>query len=400
MEPSGLSDAIRIWQFAVGRVKGERVVREALAKDDVKSWGYVLAIGKAASSMMLGAREFLAADGSALVITKYDHADARIKQDSRIQIIEAGHPIPDGNSLLAGERVKALIESIPKQGELLILVSGGASALVEGVVAGMDLEKLRRLSGKLLAEGFSIDQINIMRIGISTIKGGKLMRRFGGRRIQVYGLSDIPGDDADLIGSGIAAIQPPAVAPFEIPDEIRALMCVPSNQPESVNFSYQCTLVGSNLIARQAAVEAAQGLGLRVVESEEILSGDVLDMANVLAERIKNGPSGVYIWGGEPTVILPAKPGYGGRNQSLGVALALRLVESKVEFSGVVAGSDGTDGPTHGAGALIHNNMSLDGARQALDNADAGTWLTERGGLFVTGPTGTNVMDLSIIVKS
>jgi glycerate 2-kinase len=163
-------------------------------------------------------------------------------------------------------------------------------------------------------------------------------------------------------------------------------------------FDYSAHLVGSNTLARRAAAAKVESLRLPVIESVELLHGDILELAPRLATRLAKGANGVYIWGGEPTVLLPEHPGTGGRNQSLAVALAIETAE-KVGVSGLVAGTDGSDGPTDAAGGFFYSGMPLTGAKDALLRADAGTWLSALGQQFVTGPTGTNVMDLAIVIK-
>lgn len=406
-DPSDRDLAVQLWQEGVESVRGETATRNALIADQSRPWEHVLSIGKAGSSMMLGAVSYLAEDGKALVVTKTDHADEVLIQDPRITVIESGHPVPDGNSILAGSVAWDFVGEIGPDSDLLVLVSGGASALVEFPLDGIDLDTLKELNEQLLADGYSIDQINSIRVLISRIKGGKLLGNFRGQRLCVYGISDIPGDDADLIGSGIAALKPPQVAPFDIAEDISNVVAmarsVMETTPETLAeppANYASRLIGSNTLARNAVSEAATRLGLNVIEQAELIDGDILPLADTLAKKIATGKPGVYIWGGESTVRLPDNPGYGGRNQSLSLALVLALTKyPEIDWFGVVAGTDGTDGPTHAAGGIVHAGMVLEGAQKAIDAADAGNWLQQVGALFVTGPTGTNVMDLIVVVK-
>ncbi len=133
--------------------------------------------------------------------------------------------------------------------------------------------------------------------------------------------------------------------------------------------------------------------------NEESLYGDVFDLALVIGERMRLAKSGVYIWGGEPTVVLPENPGRGGRNQSLALA-ASEWISGRDNVLLLVAGTDGTDGPTTAAGGLVDGNTWHEDARQFLQNADAGRYLEQHDSLFVTGPTNTNVMDLVIAIVS
>ena len=398
MSPEYQSQVIDIWRAGVAAVKGEVATRQGMERMGHCHWDRVLAVGKAASSMMLGAKGFIADQGKGLVVTKYGHIESEIKNDHRITIIESAHPEPDERSLQAGTAMEEFVDSVSSDHSLLVLVSGGASALAEVLNDGMDLSQLKKLTNELLDDGYSIDQINHIRIGISKIKGGKLLRHCRAKKMQVLGISDIPSDDEKLIGSGIAALSPAVVAPFSIPTSIARLMESRDDNIDIDQTRYQCELIATNEIARNAAMAAAEKKSLNVIVSEQRLSGDIMSLADDLAQKLIKGPPGLYIWGGEPTVKLPKIKGYGGRNQSLGLALALALRSTNCRYVGVIAGTDGTDGPTHAAGALIDSEMDLDGADAAIVHADAGTWLDQNDHLFVTGPTGTNVMDLAVLL--
>jgi len=159
------------------------------------------------------------------------------------------------------------------------------------------------------------------------------------------------------------------------------------------------SVIASNQIARQQVEQAALEQGLVVKVNEETLYGDVYELAAAIGETLSNAEPGLYVWGGEPTVVLPAEPGTGGRNQSLALALAEHLAGLD-HISLLVAGTDGTDGPTAAAGGIIDGSTWSDpeAARSALQHADAGTYLQQHDALFVTGPTNTNVMDLAIAI--
>ena len=161
----------------------------------------------------------------------------------------------------------------------------------------------------------------------------------------------------------------------------------------------QSTIIASNQIAREHAVRKATELGLAVRQNEETLYGDVFDLVPAIGNRLRDAEPGVYIWGGEPTVVLPQNPGRGGRNQSLALAVSEQLAGNN-NISLLVAGTDGTDGPTIAAGGLVDGNTWGDDARLALQAADAGSYLEQHDSLFVTGPTNTNVMDLAIAIVS
>lgn len=364
---------IEIWQAAIDAVYGRQAVLNALDEDSAFEPDLVIAVGKAASGMCQGALEcFPRCD--ALVVTKYDHTDPVLCANERVQVIESAHPIPDQNSLDAGKALLDRIRTMPADSRVLLLVSGGASALAEALPEDMTLADLQAVTDKMIAGGKTIAQINGWRKQASSIKDGKLVQAFSGAEIRVYAISDVEGDSISTIGSGIG-------------DCHRAKVTVRS------------TVIASNQIAREHAAHKATELGLTVRQNEETLYGDVFELAPAIGNRLRDAEPGVYIWGGEPTVILPQNPGRGGRNQSLALAVSEQLA-GKNNISLLVAGTDGTDGPTIAAGGLVDGNTWSDAARLALQNADAGSYLEQHDSLFVTGPTNTNVMDLAIAIVS
>ncbi len=362
-----------IWQAAIDAVGGSSAVRQALDSDSKFVPDLVIAVGKAASGMCIGALERFPG-AAALVVTKYDHGDPALAANPRVEIIESAHPIPDRNSLRAGARLLERMAALGDDSRVLLLVSGGASALAEALPPDMDLEDLRALTDEMIAGGKTIAQINARRKQVSRIKDGKLIETFTGAEIRVYAISDVEGDAIETIGSGLGDC-----------------CCAET--------SCRASIIASNRIAREQAANRAVELGLEVVSNEESLYGDVFELAAKLATRLRDARPGVHIWGGEPTVVLPTRPGQGGRNQSLALALA-EAIAGRDDVSILVAGTDGTDGPTHAAGGLVDGSTWQDGdaARAALQAADAGPFLERRGALFVTGPTHTNVMDLAIVL--
>lgn len=364
---------IQIWDAAVDAVSGYQAVANAIGADSPYYPDLVLAVGKAAVGMCLGALDNLP-PCAALVVTKYDHADADILARERVEVIEAAHPIPDQNSLEAGQALLARMRSMPAESRVLLLVSGGASALAESLPEGMSLADLQLIADEMIAGGMTIGQINARRKQTSLIKDGKLVEAFGGAEIRVYAISDVEGDGIETIGSGLGD-------------------CHRGRADASSR------IIASNQIARDQAELKATELGLTVRLNEETLYGDVFELAPVIGEQLRRAEPGVYIWGGEPTVILPANPGRGGRNQSLALALAEQIA-GRDNITVLVAGTDGSDGPTTAAGGLVDGDTwdDPDAARMALLKADAGSYLEQRRDLYVTGPTNTNVMDLAIAI--
>lgn len=371
-----------LWWEGVNAVKGEHAVSAYLAANASSPPDLTVAVGKAASSMCLGAYRHFDGQGQYVLATKYDHVDDELKAVDAVTIHECGHPIPDENSLKAGRDILDRILQLPVGARLLVLVSGGASSLVEVLNPGLTLSELEVLNLELIASGQSIEVINERRRALSMIKDGKLLEAFAGKQVDVLGISDVPQSDFATLGSGIG--------------DTRRIT-------ESDARNCSSTMIGSNAVARQAVAQAASERQLPVIENLECLYDDVHTVAEACVARLIAGKAGVYVWGGEPTVVLPEEPGEGGRNQALGLLVA-RLIDAQDNLAVMVAGTDGTDGPTVAAGALVDGSSYRKGkgalrADACLQAADSGTFLDETGDRFVSGPTGTNVMDLVIAVK-
>lgn len=372
---SGQQQLKQIWQAAIAAVSGREAVLNALAEDQAFKPDFIIAVGKAAAGMCAGAlQQFPGCD--ALVVTKYDHVDQSLRERAGVEVIESAHPIPDQNSLDAGSALLTRVRSLPAASRVLMLVSGGASALAEALPENMTLADLQALTDDMIATGKTIAQINARRKQASLIKGGKLIEAFQGDEIRVYAISDVEGDSIEVIGSGLGDC------------------CCAEARANS-------KIIASNQLARAQAVERTEQLGLVVRVNEETLYGDVFELAPVIGAKLRQAEPGVYIWGGEPTVVLPENPGRGGRNQSLALALAEHIFGMD-NIDLLVAGTDGTDGPTAAAGGIVDGKTWSDpeAARAALQNADAGAYLEQHRSLFITGPTNTNVMDLVIAIVS
>ena len=372
-DPSSL--LTQLWNAGVESVSGRRSVAEALQRDGPFRASLVIAVGKAACSMFLGAQTCISPSTRSFIVSKYDHVDAHCRASTATRIFEAGHPVPDMNSLLAGEAILQVIASADSHDNLLLLVSGGASALVEVLPPDLALTQLQEATKSLLGSGKSIAEINDIRGRMSLIKGGQLLSQFRGSEARIYALSDVEGDALAVIGGGIG-------------------------DPSRATANVLARVVASNAVARNAAAEEAERCGLHVRLNEESLYRDVTTLAGEISKHLVRGPSGIYIWGGEPTIQLPPNPGTGGRNQSLALAIAGRI-RGASGISVLVAGTDGTDGPTEHAGACVDGATvdDPDEADLAFSNANAGEFLARRQCLFKSGPTNTNVMDLVIATK-
>jgi glycerate 2-kinase len=400
---------LNMLQRALARVEGAAAVETWLQANPLEGPLQLVAVGKAAQSMAMGAERVLGERiARALIVSKHGHLDIPFCRRRGWEAIESGHPVPDDNSLLAGRR---LLEVLAEGGDapLLFLVSGGASSLLEAPVAGVDLDLLARTNCWLLGSGLDIVQMNRVRKGLSRIKGGGLLAWLAHRVVHALAISDVPGDRPAAIGSGLLVPEPDLPAQLDamsLPDWLRdkvtaglAQRAAPAQQVPRLH------IVANLELAKQAAAEQAKQLGYAVTVHDAFLDGDAAETGRRLALELCNGVSGISIWGGETTVRLPAETGRGGRNQHLALAAAVELAGSKSCYL-LAAGTDGTDGPTQDAGALVDGGTiaratleKLDAGR-ALTAADAGTLLEASGDLVTTGPTGTNVMDLVIGLKA
>ncbi|MCG8382556.1 MAG: DUF4147 domain-containing protein [Gammaproteobacteria bacterium] len=394
----------------VEAVKGRTAVVHALEKDPCSDAVHCIAIGKAAASMLLGAHDVLGVGiQSTLLITKYGHVDEDIAHINHVEILEAAHPLPDENSLVAGQRLVEFIQHTPPDSHLLFLISGGASALVEYPIEGVGLAELKRLNTWLLGSGYDIQQMNQIRKGVSRIKGGRLAQFIGNRHARCLVISDVPGDRLSIIGSGLLIPDDQSQPlPGDLPPWVAAYLAssvasTPNDAP--VWRQVRTKLVATLSRAIEAVQEAAQSQQLKVHYHGEFLSGDAGKAGTNVGETLLSAPTGLHVWGGETTSSLPENPGRGGRNQHFALALASEIAGTQ-GISVLCAGTDGTDGPTNDAGGLVDGGTLERGTscglswQDSLAQFDSGRFLEATGDLVTTGPTGTNVMDLVLALKN
>ncbi len=341
----------------------------------------VAAVGKAACAMALGAHDALGGRiQRTLIIAKDGHLQAGVSALPGVEVIESSHPMPDQRSLDAGQRLCEFVAQVPSAALPVFLVSGGASSLAEVLVPGASLQDLRQLNAAGLASGEDIAQLNARRRRLSRLKGGGLTAALAGRTAVALFVSDVPGDDPAVIGSGLLGPLPHAAAEDGVTRRIIARI-------ED---------------AMQAV--AARAVELRSWISQGRFAGDADRLAVRLTHELYLSGAEVCVWGGESVVRLPSHPGQGGRNQHLALAAA-RLIAGQEDLLFLAAGTDGTDGPTDDAGALVDGETcarvtvaGLDVDR-SLAAADSQTALAASGDLLHTGPTGTNVGDLVVGLK-
>lgn len=386
--PAGRGDLRRqillhLFRSALASVDGRTCVRDALkaiGNDERPARVWAAAVGKAASAMMLGAHDALGASlERGLLITKDGHVAPEALALSQLEVLESAHPVPDERSLAAGERLLTWMSELPADVLPLFLISGGASSLVEALVPGATFEQLTQLNKQGLASGLAIGELNAQRAQLSRIKGGRLAEHLGGRRALALFISDVPGHDPAVIGSGIMG---------------------PGRSADAV----ERRIVASIDHAADTALRQAQALGLDAFRDPQTFDGSAERLAVRFSHELHMNVHQVRIWGGESVVTLPENPGRGGRNQHLALAAA-RVIAGHENLALLVGATDGTDGVTEDAGAMVDGDtcsrVALAGldVQECLQRADSGTALAASGDLIHTGPTGTNVGDLVIGLK-
>ena len=404
------------------------LVRRALADVRPGPAGRVRVVGAGkASGAMAAAAEATLGDAIAdgLVVVK----DGYRAPTRRITLVEAGHPVPDARGEAAARWIRAIAEACGADDLLLVLVSGGGSALTPAPVPPITLADKQAMTRLLLAAGANINQLNAVRKHCSLLKGGQLARAAAPARVHALLLSDVIGDPLDVIASGptapdvstfaeaqaiLARFDVLARAPASIVDRLERGMRgeVPETpKPDDPIFRHVTnTVIGNNALVVDSAAARARALGYTPHVLTRSLEGEARTVAEelvALARQVRDGRGPVaapacVIAGGETTVTVRGK-GAGGRCQEFGLAAALAL-EGQDGVVALAAGTDGTDGPTDAAGAVVDGGSArrareqgLD-PRASLDANDSNRALAAAGDLVVTGPTNTNLLDLYLLL--
>lgn len=404
-----LSDANRIIDAALQAALPDTAVERALGELPAYSGKLVLiAVGKAAWQMAAAAQKHLAERISGgVVITKYAHSRGPI---GNLAIYEAGHPVPDENTYRATQAAIDAVTNLSEQDLVLFLLSGGGSALFEKPL--IDPGELADITKQLLGCGADITEINTLRKRFSSVKGGKFAQLCAPARVFSIVLSDILGDPLDMIASGPAypdsttSEQALAIAEkyaLKLSGKAKALLL--SETPKELTNA-QSVITGSVRQLCAAAAETAVTLGYTPFVLSASVCCEAREAGSFLASIAQyyahTEQSLAFIMGGETVVHLTGQ-GLGGRNQeiALGAAKGIAGMQDTLVFS---LGSDGTDGPTDAAGAWVDgtsvSRLAQRGIRvdAVLQDNDAYHALKAIDGLIITGPTGTNVNDLSVLL--
>ena len=396
-------DLLNIFQAAINAVAGDQVVKKEVTGEKYLDKYHIIAIGKAADAMLQGLPDEKIIDG--LLISKHGHISDKLQHDSRFICIESDHPIPKNASILAGKTLLDYIDKLPPNAPCLFLISGGASALVEVLQDNWSLEDLADMTDYLLANAYSINEINAIRRKTSKIKGGGLWHYLNHRPVTCLLISDVPNDSPQDIGSGLlfpASIDSLTALPPNLPKKWSSKIKKNKSVQTPKNFDWKIIASLSN--AKQAAADHAKKLGYSVTVVSDFLDGKAVDVARDCVEMINRNPQTLFIWGGETTVILPKNAGKGGRNQHLALASAIQM-DKLSDCYLLTAGTDGSDGLSTATGALVDSLTLARGhklnlnAADFLQNADSNTFFSKINEVIMTGATGTNVMDLVFAIK-
>ena len=411
-----LSDAKKIIHDAIQASLPDEAVKKAICGKNFNFQGrvIVISIGKAAWNMAKAAAENIPHPiDTGIVLTKYDHSQGEIPG---FTILEAGHPLPDENTISGTKKIIEAVSDLNEKDTVFFLVSGGGSALFESPAGKLTLADFLDITDQLLKCGADIVEINTIRKHLSAVKGGKFAKLCAPAKVYCIALSDILGDRPDSIASGPACADASTSAEafgivekygLQVTDEMKKQLSVETPK-EMPNVTMEIT--GSVTQLCDDAAKSAEALGYTPMILTNMLDCEAKEAGKFLASIAKTiqkdglplKPPCAILCGGETIVRITGK-GKGGRNQEL----ALSAAESISGMKGVVvaaAGSDGTDGPTDAAGGIVDGNtkailaekgisipaiLAENDSNRALDAADA---------LIMTGPTGTNVNDLYLLL--
>ena len=391
---------------------------------------FVVGAGKAAAPMAFAVEQIVAPyiPPQGLVNVKYGHTSPR---PHGIALNECGHPLPDDAGVKGAHEIERILDQLTERDLLIVVVSGGASALLPAPAGGVTLEEKQQTTELLLRAGADICELNAVRKHLSSLKGGHLAVRAHPAAVVSLLLSDVIGDPPCVIGSGLTESDPstyqeaahvlrkfdlwqavPAAVAQRLERGIRGEVAETPKPGNRACEAVHSLVVGSNRLAIESAQYAARALGYQTLILSSTVQGESREVARVHAEMLRRvvssgGPVALpacILSGGETTVTVRGA-GKGGRNQEFALAAAISVagLSKAVVLS---AGTDGTDGPTDAAGAIIDGTtmeralaMGLS-PLESLHRNDSYPLLQALGDLVMTGPTGTNVMDLQIMLAA
>jgi hydroxypyruvate reductase len=409
----------RLFDSAIESVSAARVMPKTLLSPQHGRVA-LIAVGKAAAAMADVALERLSAPAAALVVSRYGHMTDKLAARSGIQLVEAGHPYPDAQSIRAAERSLEIAQGLEAQDHLLVLLSGGGSALLAAPAHGITLTDKQATTRALLESGATIAEINCVRKHLSRIKGGRLALAAGPASVTTLIISDVPGDDPSFVSSGpTVPDQTTLDMAREIlrkygiaaPTSIIAALENPANETPPAD-SLGLAGVETVIIARardalSAAAKEGESAGYVVMDLGDQLQAEARHLGAghaALARRLSvDGKPRAIISGGETTVTVQNREGKGGRNLEYLLGLAIALGGAP-DIAALACDTDGIDGTEDAAGAVVlpdtltrAQELGLDPAEHLRTN-NAYLFFAALGDLVITGPTRTNVNDFRVIL--
>ena len=419
MTPRDAARAIFDAALAAGDVTP--LVRRHLALESHHRRVLVFGCGKASAAMVAAAEEALGDRIAGGFVVVKDGCAVPVR---RVEIADAGHPVPDARGLAASARLLELAQGAGEEDLVLFLVSGGGSALTPAPAPPITLAEKQELTRLLLASGATIGELNAVRKHLSRFKGGQLARAASPASVLTLALSDVIGDPLDVIASGPTAPDPTTFADAR---EVLARRGLAGRVPASIAARLDAGLrgeieetpkpgdrlfdrvtnvvIGNNTLIADAAVAAASRLGYRPHLLTRELQGEAREVARELVARARRlEPPACLIAAGETTVTMKGT-GRGGRCQEFALAAALEITPAD-RMTVLAAGTDGSDGPTDAAGAIVDADSVTRGtraggdARRAMEENDAYRFLTASGDLIVSGATRTNLLDLYLVLRA
>ena len=410
--------ANQIFQAGIAAANPYKAVKKHFVLNEKFSKIHIVAFGKAACAMANAAQELIPVNllGDAIAITNYENVVAV----ENVEVVGASHPLPDLAGFQAAKRIAEITKNAKSNELVLVLISGGGSALIPYPVDSITLDEKIATTNLLLSCGATIHEINCVRKHLSQLKGGHLAKMIFPAKCHALILSDVLGDDLSVIASGttvadestfaeaIAILKAKNVwndAPQSVKNYLENAICETPKFIENV----ENTLIGSNLMSVEAAVETAKSLGYEVIHYDYPLCGESRDVAENFVLVVKNtrleNEKIAFITGGETTVTLCGN-GKGGRNQEMALAFAIAAEKHGLtgKWTFLSGGTDGIDGVSPAAGGIVDagtlQRMKNAGVKptELLENNDSYHALKSSNDLLIIGATGTNVADLQILL--
>lgn len=409
----GRSDAIQILNAGIKSAMPANFVSKFVKKDrlicanrtyKISNYDHIwlVAMGKAADTMAKSVHGIISSDGGLVIIPKNYAPQFRNK---KFQTINAGHPTPNKNSVLAAKKITSFLQNVNKSDLVVFLVSGGASALVCAPF-GIGLSQKTSITRTLLESGASISEINTIRKHLSAIKGGRLLESLQCQAIS-YVMSDVVGDDLGSIGSGITYCDKSTfsdclgiISKYGLAQKIpkTALNILQSGAagkipetPKSPKIPNQIIATNSDCLGVMAKKAKSLGYSTKIHSG---VSDDVSIAAKKILKKANLQKNNCLVFGGEATVTL-AGSGKGGRNQELVLHMITNLKQNAIVAS---IGTDGIDGNTKHAGAIFDHKIPKDVAKPYLQNNDSSLFFKKFGGLITLGPTHSNLLDVGLVL--